>query len=52
MSTLEKLSTNMKELARGKELRMKKKNATQYENTPVGSPVAYATSSCLSRAVN
>ena len=54
MSTLEKLSTNMKESARRKELRAKKKNAAQSENTPspVGSPVAYAASSCLSRAVN
>ena len=51
MSKLEKLSTNMKESARRKELRAKKKNTVKTPD-PVGSPAAYATDSCLSRAVN
>ena len=51
MSKLEKLSANMKESARQKELRAKKKNTVKMPD-PIGSPAAYATDSCLSRAVN
>ena len=50
MSKLEKLSTNMKESGRWKELRAKKKNTVKTPD-PVGSPAAYATDSCLIRAV-
>ena len=45
MSKLEKLSTNMKESARRKELRAKKKNTVKTPD-PVVSSAAYATDSC------